>query len=113
MELYDGESGFIIFERYKMGKKIKESEINKLRDYLAGNFITWSPNKSYYSSWYNECNDLCIVINWRKKKFGLGFGTVGERVCYKNSPEQVVCLLKDKDHIQKNNCNCNKFNVLF
>ena len=111
MDLYDGEPGFIIFERYRMGRMIKEHEINKLRDYLAGQFISWSPNKSYYADWYNECNNLFIVINWRKKNFGVGCGSVGERVCYKNSAEQIVDLFLDKDHIKKNNCNCNKLEV--
>ena len=112
MDLYDGEPGFIIFKKYELGKSIRESEIDKLIDYLAGQFISWSPNKSYYSAWYNECNNLQIVIIWRRKKCGLGYGSVGERVCYKNSEDgQIVDLFKDKDHIKQNNCNCNKLDI--
>ena len=112
MELYDGEPAFVIFERYKMGTIIKEHQIDRLKDYLAGQFVSWSPNKSYYADWYNECNNLFFVANWRRKNFGIGYGSVGERICYKNSEGgQIVDLLLDKDHIKKNNCNCNKLEV--
>ena len=103
---------YVIFENYENGQQIKEHEISKLIDYLAGQLISWSPNRSYYQAWYNESNNLQIVIRWRKKKYGLGFGKCGERVCYENAQGgKIVDLFKDKNHIKNNNCTCNCLDV--
>ena len=105
-------ASFVIFEKYEKGQQIKEYEISKLVDYLAGQLISWSPNKGYYQEWYNECNNLCIVINWRKKKYGQGFGKYGERVCNKNAQGgQIVDLSKDRNHIKNTNCYCNTLSI--
>ena len=58
---------YLIFEKYENGKQITENEIPKLIDYLAAQLTSWSPNRGYFQAWYNECNNLQIVINWRKK----------------------------------------------
>ena len=100
------------FENYKNECVMFEHEIEGLRDYLAGQLIGWSPNFHYYQAWYNECNNLCHVVLWRKEKYGLGTGKFGERVCYKNCKFGVIIdLTKDPNHIKENDCTCNKLDV--
>ena len=105
-------AGYRLFNWYEQGCMIEDREVEKLINYLAGQLVAWSPNRAYYQDWYNEANNLQIVIRWRKRKYGVGCGKKGERVCYKNSPGgQIVNLLTDKDHIKNTECSCNSFNV--
>ena len=103
---------YLIFENYENGQPIEEDKVPKLIDYLAAQLTSWLPNRGYFQAWYNECNNLQIVINWRKKKYGVGFGKCGERVCYKNAQGgKIVDLSKDKNHIKNNACTCNFLDV--
>ena len=105
-------AGNRLFNWYEQGCMIEDHEVEKLINYLAGQLIAWSPNRAYYQDWYNEANNLQIVIRWRKRNRGVGCGKKGERVCYKNSPGgQIVNLLTDRDHIKNTGCTCNSLDV--
>ena len=79
--------GFVIFEDYEAEKYIPEYEYENLRNYLAGHLnAIWNPNRAYYYQWYNECNNLYIVMQWRKSNGFLPTGKYGERICYTFDP---------------------------
>ena len=102
-----------IFNWYENGKIIEDYDIERLRNYLAAQLISWSPNTAYYQDWYDEVNNLQIVVRWRaQRNNGEGWGKKGERVCYKNTPGgQIIDLTKNKDHIEKTGCTCNTLDV--
>ena len=70
--VFDGEqSGDLIFRDYEDGKYIYRNQLNSLRNYLAGNInAIWKPNRGYYYDWYNEFNNLQIVVRWRERQRG-------------------------------------------
>ena len=108
--------GFYIFRDYEDGKYIYEDQLESLIDYLVGNVSSYySPNRSYYQDWYNECNNLQMVIRWRKNHgFGEGLGKYGERVCYKffTNDGEVIDLTKPKFKDHAKDCTCNKLDAI-
>ena len=109
-------TGFLIFRDYEDGKYIHEDQLEILIDYLAGNVSSYyAPNRSYYQNWYNEFNNLQMVIRWRKNHgLGEGMGKYGERICYKLFTDhgEVIDLTKPqfKDHTK--NCTCNTLDAI-
>ena len=57
-------AGFLIFRDYENGEYIYRNQLDSLINYLGGNInAIWKPNRSYYYDWFNESNNLQIVIN--------------------------------------------------
>ena len=82
-------AGYLVFKDYENGQYIPKHEVNNLINYLAGNINAyWSPNRSYYYNWYNESNQLLIVIRWRENNSLKPIGKYGERICYTLNPER-------------------------
>ena len=97
--------GFVIFEDYEIGKYIHEHEYENLRNYLAGHpNAYWNPNRAYFYQWYNECNNLYIVMKWQRSKGFAVIGKYGERICSTLDPnsETLIDLAdpKFKNHSQ-------------
>ena len=54
--------GFQIFKDYENGQFIYKHEFRTLTNYLCGNVnADYSPNRWYYSDWYNESSNLYMV----------------------------------------------------
>ena len=95
--------GYLIFRDYEDGEYIYKNQLNSLINYLAGNInAIWNPNRRYYYDWYNESNNLQIVIRWRKNHDLPIKGKYGERICYTLDSEngELIDLTdpKWKDH---------------
>ena len=61
-------AGYLIFQDYEDGEYIYKNQLNSLINYLAGNInAIWNPNRCYYYDWYNETNNLQIVVRWRER----------------------------------------------
>ena len=41
---------YLIFEAFQRGDYIPYSHVKKITNYIAGQLISWSPNRSYYEA---------------------------------------------------------------
>ena len=109
-------AGYLIFRDYENGEYIYRSQLDSLINYLAGNInAIWNPNRAYYYDWFNESNNLQVVIRWRERELLPAKGKYGERICYTRLPEkgELVDLTEPfwKDHFKV--CyRCNKLDVV-
>ena len=95
--------GYLIFRDYQNGEYIYKNQLNSLINYLAGKInAIWNPNRGYYYDWYDESNNLQIVVRWRKNHDLALKGKYGERICYTIDSEngELIDLTdpKWKDH---------------
>ena len=115
--VFDGEqSGDLIFRDYEDGKYIYRNQLNSLRNYLAGNInAIWKPNRGYYYDWYNESNNLQIVVRWRERQTLEPKGKYGERICYIRLQEEGE-LIDLTDPFWKDHCKtcwrCNSLDAI-
>ena len=96
-------AGYLIFRDYEDGEYIYRNQLNSLINYLAGNInAILNPNRGYYYDWYNESNNLQIVVRWQERYDLPAKGKYGERICYALQPEEGELIdLTDsrwKDH---------------
>ena len=57
----------LIFEAFEGGDYIPEGHIKKVMNYICGQLIFWSPNRSCYEEQYNIATKLHIVCRWKRK----------------------------------------------
>ena len=57
-----------LHESFQNGKYIEEKDIKKVLNYIAGNLISWSPNRSYWYTQYNYATKLCIMFVGGEKR---------------------------------------------
>ena len=69
-----------VFSRFESYGTIVESEIVVLKNYVARNLVSWSPNYEYYESIYNEFLQLYSVIKWRERNGFLPTAKRGEKL---------------------------------
>ena len=69
-----------IFQRFENYRDITEGKVKILRNYVCAQINSWSPNFEYYEEIYNELNELCLVIQWRKRNGLLAKGKRVEKV---------------------------------
>ena len=50
------------------GDYIPHEQIKKVTNFICGQRISWSPNRSFYQGEYNLATKLIIVCLWKKKK---------------------------------------------
>ena len=55
---------FLAFEREEY---INLQDLPKIRNYICGHLISWSPNQSYFQTQYNYINKLHAVCHWKQK----------------------------------------------
>ena len=55
------------FKKYEGYQCLCEKEVHFLRNYACRQLIGWTPNQDFYQAVYDECNNLYLVIEWRKK----------------------------------------------
>ena len=59
---------YLLFEAFERGDYIPREQIKKITNYISGQLISWSPNRSYYEAQYNYATKLYIVFDWKKTK---------------------------------------------
>ena len=52
---------YLLFEAFERGDYIPYSHIKKITNYIAGQLISWSSNRSYYKVQYNDATKLYYV----------------------------------------------------
>ena len=86
-------------KRFERGDYIPQESIKKITNYICGQLIYWSPNRSYYEAQYNYATKLYIVCDWKKKQGFASFSKKGEAICN----DQLVNFFKDA---KRKNCSC-------
>ena len=59
---------YLLFEAFERGDYIPRKQIKKIRNYISGQLLSWSPNRSYYEAQYNYATKLYIVCDWKKTR---------------------------------------------
>ena len=72
---------YFLFEAFEMGDYIPEEQIKKVINYICGQLISWSPNRSYYEEQYNFATKLHIVCSWKRKNGFPALTKKGEGIC--------------------------------
>ena len=91
----------LLFEAFERGGYIPEEHIKKITNYIYGQLISWSPNRSCYECQFNYATKLQIVCRWKRKHGFAACAKKGEAICY----YKLVNFFKDKEH---KNCICSK-----
>ena len=83
-----------VYESFENGNYILEENIKLVTNFICGNLISWSPNRSYYQAQYNYATKLYHVFRWRKK---CGFRPIAkkeEAICN----DELVDFFADEKH---------------
>ena len=57
-----------MYESFQNGEYIEEKKISLVTNYISGNLICWSTNRSYYYTQYKYATKLYHVCRWRKER---------------------------------------------
>ena len=57
-----------LHESFQIGEYIEEKDIKKVLNYIAGNLISWSPNRSYWYTQYKCATKLSIMFVGGEKR---------------------------------------------
>ena len=57
-----------LHESFQNGKYIEEKDIKEVLNYIAGNLISWSPNRSYWYTQYKCATKLSIMFVGGEKR---------------------------------------------
>ena len=90
---------YLLFEAFERGDYIPEEQIKKGINYICGQWISWSPNRSYYEEQYNFATKLHIVCSWKRKNGFPALAKKGEAICN----DKLVNFFEEKEH---KNCTC-------
>ena len=55
------------FEKYEAYQHLCFEEVQILRNYACRQLNGGTPNRDFYQAVYDDCNNLYLVIEWRKK----------------------------------------------
>ena len=86
-------------KRFERGDYIPQESIKKITNYICGQLISWSPNRSYYKAQYNYATKLYIFCDWKKTKVFRALVKKGEAICN----DQLVNFFQNAKH---KNCSC-------
>ena len=70
----------VAFKKYEAYQHLCAEEIQLLRNYACRQLVSWTPNRDFYQAVYDDCNDLYLVIEWRKKNQHCAVAQKGEKV---------------------------------
>ena len=59
---------YLMYEAFSRGHYIPHEQIKKVTNFVCGQLISWSPNRSFYQGEYNLATKLIIVCLWNKNK---------------------------------------------
>ena len=92
---------YTLYKAYKEGRYIHEIGLCKVVNYISGQLISWSPNRSFSEDKFNEVLKLFIVCKWKRKRSLPLLTKKGDAICN----DQLVNFLKDEKH---KDCFCSK-----
>ena len=59
---------YTLYKAYEEGHYIHEIGLCKVVNYISGQLISWSPNRSFSEDEFNEVLKLFIVCKWKRKR---------------------------------------------
>ena len=68
------------FKKYEAYERLCFEEVQLLRNYAWRKLNGWTPNRDFYQAVYDDCNNLYLVIEWRKKHQHCAVARKGEKV---------------------------------
>ena len=83
-----------VYKSFENGNYILEENIKLVTNFICGNLISWSPNRSYYQAQYNYATKLYHVFRWRKKRGFRPTAKIEETICN----DELVNFLADEKH---------------
>ena len=69
-----------VYKKYESYQSLDKNDIKIFRDYACRQFHNWTPNADFYQVVYDECNNLYLVIKWRKRHKLSASALKGEKV---------------------------------
>ena len=83
---------YLLFAAFERGDYNPYSRIKKITHYIAGQLISWSPNRSYFEAQYNYVTKLYHVCKWREECGFAAIAKKGESICN----NELVNFFKDE-----------------
>ena len=68
---------YALYEDFDKGHSIHRAGLSKVTNYICGNLISWSPNRSFWEAEYNYVTKLMIVLQLEKKAWFTANGKKG------------------------------------
>ena len=68
------------FRQYEDYQLLSEKEVQLLRNYACRQLVYRTPNRKFYQDVYDECNDLYLVIEYRKRNGLCALAQKGQKV---------------------------------
>ena len=78
------------FKKYEADQRLCAKEIELLRNYACRQLVNWTPNRDFYEAVYDDCNNLYLVVEWRKRNQHSAAAQKGEKVVG-NAIERTCC----------------------
>ena len=88
-----------MYEFFKNGNYINESNVPLVSNYISSNLNSWSPNQRYWEKQYHILTKLYIVCKWRKENGFRPLTKRGQRICN----NELINYFADEKH---KTCSC-------
>ena len=56
-----------VYKKYESYQSLDKNDIKILRDYACRQFHNWTRDADFYQVVYDECNNLYLLIKWKKR----------------------------------------------
>ena len=89
----------LMYEAFLRGEYIPHEQIQKVTNFICGQLISWSHNRSFCQGEYNLATKLIIVCLWEKKKGLPAIAKGGQTICN----DKLVNFFDNEKH---KNCFC-------
>ena len=90
---------YLMYEAFSRGEYIPHEQIQKVTNFVCGQLISWSHNRSFCQGEYNLATKLIIVCLWEKKKDFPAIAKGGQTICN----DELVNFFDKEKH---KNCFC-------
>ena len=85
---------YLLFEALEREDYIHQEFIKKITNYICGQLISWSPNRSHYERQYKFATKLQIVCRWKQPRGLPALAKKGKAICN----DQLVNFFDDREH---------------
>ena len=85
---------YTLYQAFDKGHYINQHAFCKVSNYICGNLISWSSNRSFWEAAYNTVTKLMVACNWKQKR-GLTLMAKKEDTIYN---DELVNFLEDEKH---------------
>ena len=55
-----------VYKKYESYQSLDKNDIKILRDYACRQFHNWTRDADFYQVVYDECNNLYLLMKWKK-----------------------------------------------